>query len=367
MNCKTEKSAMRKELLLKLILNYNIFQIIIIFVDRKTILKIMFYFISSSQNPAFNLATEEYLLKNYNENFFFLYRNSLALIVGKHQNTLAEINLDKTHEEKIPVIRRLSGGGTVFHDAGNLNYCFITKGEKGKLVDFQQYSLPIIQTLQKLNVNAKFEGKSDLTIEGKKFSGNASHVFKDKILQHGTMLFSSDLNRLNQLLKVNPLKFKDRGIRSIRSRVTNISDYLSTPLSIETFANLIIEEIKLKHPKAIKFEMSKNDIEKIEHLMQEKYNNWAWNYGYSPNYSFEKLTNLQGGLILDVHMNVEKGIIRNLEISGNCINTTKISEFKNIIHGEYHDKTIIKQRLNNYNINLYFSKITLEQLLSSFF
>lgn len=254
----------------------------------------MFYFISSSQNPAFNLATEEYLLKNYNENFFFLYRNSLALIVGKHQNTLAEINLDKTHEEKIPVIRRLSGGGTVFHDAGNLNYCFIIKGEKGKLVDFQQYSLPIIQTLQKLNVNAKFEGKSDLTIEGKKFSGNASHVFKDKVLQHGTMLFSSDLNRLNQLLKVNPLKFKDRGIRSIRSRVTNISDYLSTPPSIEAFANLIIEEIKLMHPKAMEFELSKNDKEKIEHLMHEKYNNWAWNYGYSPNYSFEKLTNLQG-------------------------------------------------------------------------
>ena len=131
----------------------------------------MLYFISSSTNPVFNIACEEYLLKNHDDDFFFLYTNTPALTVGKHQNTLAEINLDKAEQENIPVVRRMSGGGTVFHDEGNLNYCFIKSGEKSKLVDFQKYSQPIIDTLQRLHVNAKFEGK-------KRFNDRWKEIFR---------------------------------------------------------------------------------------------------------------------------------------------------------------------------------------------
>ncbi|WP_461630757.1 lipoate--protein ligase [Labilibaculum euxinus] len=327
----------------------------------------MLYFISSSTNPVFNIACEEYLLKNHEDDFFFLYTNTPALIVGKHQNTLAEINLDKAEQENIPVIRRMSGGGTVFHDEGNLNYCFIKSGEKSKLVDFQKYSQPIIDTLQKLHVNAKFEGKSDLTIDGKKFSGNASHIFKNKLMQHGTMLFSSDLNRLNQLLKVNPLKFKDRGIRSIRSKVTNISEYLSHSMSIDNFAQLILTDLTTKFPDAKEFELSAIDIEKIEALMAEKYNNWEWNYGYSPNYIFEKLSNFSGGIILEVSMTVEKGIIKNLNLLGNCLVENHILDFKSLMIGQYHDKETVYKQINNLKINLYFKHITQKEILSAFF
>ena len=121
--------------------------------------------------------------------------------MAEHQNALAEINLDKCEEQGIEIVRRLSGGGTVFHDEGNLNYCFITNGKKGELINFRKYSQPVIDVLQSLNINAKFEGKSDLTIGGMKFSGNASHIYRNKVMQHGTMLFSSDLSRLNSLLK----------------------------------------------------------------------------------------------------------------------------------------------------------------------
>ena len=324
----------------------------------------MFYFISDSQNPAFNIASEEYLLKNYDEDFFILYCNTPVLVVGKHQNTLAEINLEQTNQENIPVIRRLSGGGTVFHDLGNLNYCFI---KKGKLVDFQKYSQPIIDTLQKLGVDAKFEGKSDLTIEGKKFSGNASHVYRNKVMQHGTMLFSSDLKRLNQLLKVNPLKFKDRGVRSIRSRVTNISDYLSSPLSIEEFANLIINNIKQEFCDATEFVLSDQDKLHIESLMKEKYENWEWNYGYSPNYKFEKLSNFPNGSILEVRMKIEKGIIKNVDLDGNCILFDQINTFENEIRNKYHSKNTIEQTLKDTNINLYFKNISTQEVLSAFF
>jgi lipoate-protein ligase A len=327
----------------------------------------MLYFISSSNNPAFNIATEEYLLKNYEDDFFFLYTNTPSLIVGKHQNTLAEINLEKAEEENIPIVRRMSGGGTVFHDEGNLNYCFIKKGDNEKLINFKKYSQPIIDTLQAINIDAKFEGKSDLTIDGKKFSGNASHIFKNKVMQHGTMLFLSDLKRLNQLLKVNPLKFKDRGIRSIRSKVTNISEYLTDSLSIEKFGQLILEDLKTKFPDAKQFELSPIDIEKIEVLMAEKYNNWEWNYGYSPNYTFEKLSNFPEGAILELSMKVEKGIIKNLEVFGNCLVENHISDFKTILIGKYHDKNTLYKTLKSLDLNLFFNKITDKEILSALF
>jgi len=327
----------------------------------------MLYFISSYNNPAFNIATEEYLLKNYDDDFFFLYTNTPALIVGKHQNTLAEINFIKAEKENVPVVRRMSGGGTVFHDEGNLNYCFIKKGDNGKLINFKKYSQPIIDTLQALNIDAKFEGKSDLTIEGKKFSGNASHIYKNKLMQHGTMLFSSDLKRLNNLLKVNPLKFKDRGIRSVRSKVTNISEYISGSMSIENFGKLIVQDLKMKFPDAQKFELSEIDIKKIESLMVKKYNNWEWNYGYSPNYIFEKLSNFSEGGILELNMKVEKGIIKNIELFGNCIIENQISSFKSKLVGKYHNKSTILQILKGLDLNLFFHKITDKELLATLF
>ncbi|WP_321279894.1 lipoate--protein ligase [Marinifilum fragile] len=327
----------------------------------------MNYFISNSNDPYYNLACEEYLLKNYDEDFFFLYINQDSLVVGKHQNTLAEINLDRVNEENIPVVRRLSGGGTVYHDFGNLNYCLIKKGEKGKLVDFKSYSSPIIQALQKLGVNAKFEGKSDLTIDGKKFSGNASHVYKNKVMQHGTMLFSSDLKRLNQLLKVNPLKFTDRGVRSIRSRVTNISEYLSSPISISEFANKVIQEFALTYPNSKLFTFSDEDITTIENLKTDKFQTWEWNYGYSPNYKFEKICNYPSGQILEIEMQIEKGIITELYISGNCIKTKDFHCFIETIKGSNHINSLIYSRLNDMDLDLYFNKLGSKELYQLFF
>ena len=355
-----------KKTLLKTILNKNLSQIIIIFVIR-TLQHIMNYYISDSQDPFFNIASEEYLLKMYDKDFFFLYINQPALIVGKHQNTLAEINLDKVEAENIPVIRRLSGGGTVFHDLGNLNYCFIKKGEKGKLVNFKKYSEPIINALQKLEVNAKFEGKSDLTIDGKKFSGNASHVYRNKVMQHGTMLFSSDLKRLNQLLKVNPLKFKDRGVRSIRSRVTNISDYLLHPISINQLAEHILSEIKNIYPTGSIFQLSDSDKQAINKLKEEKYKSLEWNFGYSPTYTFEKISNFSGGRILEIEMKVSKGRIESIELAGNCINKEAINEFYEHLKGVNHTKFAINKVISNNNVNLYFNNLSSSELLQVLF
>ncbi|MGZ2369160.1 lipoate--protein ligase [Ancylomarina sp. YFZ004] len=327
----------------------------------------MFYYISNSNQAAFNQATEEYLLKNFDENFYMLYRNKAAVIIGKHQNALAEINLDKCQEQGIEIVRRLSGGGTVFHDDGNLNYCFISNGTKGELINFRKYSQPVIDVLQSLNVNAKFEGKSDLTIDGMKFSGNASHIYRSKVMQHGTMLFSSDLSRLNSLLKVNPLTFKDRGIRSIRSRVCNISDHLSTPLSIDELQNKIIEHVQNLFPEVKSYELTEEDHQAIQKLMDEKYLKWEWNFGYSPKYKFERLISFANGYILEIELDIEKGRIVRAEILGNCIKMGNINELENKLINVPHHKESLLQELEQIDLNDYFLKIEIEDLIKAIF
>ncbi|RXQ95062.1 lipoate--protein ligase [Ancylomarina salipaludis] len=327
----------------------------------------MFYYISKSNQAAFNQATEEYFLKNFEENFYILYRNKAAIVIGKHQNALAEINLDKCEEQNIEIVRRLSGGGTVFHDEGNLNYCFISKGEKGELINFRKYSQPVIDVLQSLGVDAKFEGKSDLTIEGMKFSGNASHIYRNKVMQHGTMLFSSDLSRLNSLLKVNPLKFRDRGVRSIRSRVTNISEHLSTPLLIDELQNKIIRHVQSQFPEIKAYELTESDHEAIQKLMEEKYLKWEWNFGYSPKYKFERLIGFDNGNILEIELDIEKGRISKAEILGNCIKKEKIAELENNLISIPHHKESLIQVLSHLNMQDYFDQLETEELIHAIF
>jgi lipoate-protein ligase A len=190
-------------------------------------------------DPYFNLATEEFVLKNWDEDSFMLWRNAPSIIVGKHQNTLAEINVEYVKHNNIPVVRRLSGGGAVFHDLGNLNFTFIQNGKAERLIDFRKYTEPILEVLEKMGVAAKFEGRNDLTIGGRKFSGNAEHIWKTKILHHGTLLFSSHMSDLTQALNVDPLKFQDKAVKSVHSRVTNISEHLSEPMDVMYFASMI--------------------------------------------------------------------------------------------------------------------------------
>lgn len=321
---------------------------------------------STTHNPSFNLATEEYLLKNKQEDCFYLYINGPSIIVGKHQNTLAEINVDYVKNSNIDVIRRLSGGGAVFHDPGNLNFTFIKKGEKDQLVDFRKYTKPILDVLQNLGVNARFEGRNDLTIDGKKFSGNAEHVYKDKILHHGTLLFSSKLPDLSQALKVNPLKYKDKAVKSIRSRVTNINEHLAEPISLEVFEEKIMTHIRDMYTESRIYELTDEDKAAIQKLVDEKYGTWDWNFGYSPEYNFQKGIKTQGGHI-EINLDVNQGIIQKVKIFGDFFNTRDIAEIEQILIGTPHEYNHIREQLKSVDISQYFSKVTHEEFLNGLF
>lgn len=319
-------------------------------------------------DPAFNLAAEEYVLKNIHENCFMLWRNENAIIVGQHQNTLAEINVDYVKEKNIKVIRRLSGGGAVFHDLGNLNFTFIMNARAGeeKIADFKSYTQPILEVLQKLGVDARFEGRNDLTIDGKKFSGNAEHIHKDRILRHGTLLFSSVMNNLHMALKVNPLKYQDKAVKSVRSRVTNISEHLKVPMSVEEFRSHIMNHIMENFPGSRHYEFTPTDIERIEELVQQKYGTWEWNFGHSPGYDLQKAFKADGGFV-EIHMNVRKGLIQDVKIFGDFFNKHDISHIEELLKGTPHSEAALLERLSAVNFGEYFHNIPPQEFVKGMF
>jgi len=318
---------------------------------------------NQNTDPYFNLATEEYILKNLKENCFVLWRSKPSIIIGKHQNALAEINLNFVQEQKIPVIRRLSGGGTVFHDLGNLNFSFIQNIKVNEnLVDFKRYTKPIIEVLHNLGVDAKFEGRNDIMINGKKISGNAEHVFKKRVLHHGTLLFSSEISNLSQALKVNPLKYQDKGVKSVRSRVTNIIDHLEGKITVMEFYNKILNHITSSDTDAEIYELTNKDINQINQLVIEKYKSWEWNFGYSPKYNFEKSQPFSEGNI-NVQLLVEKGFIKDAKLTCNFLNENVVTEIERILKGVRHEPASVRKELQRFDLNYY----KIEQISTTFF
>ena len=326
----------------------------------------MLCILNNSTDPYFNLAAEEYFFSNFKDNIFMLWRNSPAIIVGKHQNTLAEINYDYVKENNIKVVRRMTGGGAVFHDLGNINFTFIETGESEKLVDFRKYVQPILDILLKLGVDAKFEGRNDLTIDGKKFSGNAEHVYKNRILHHGTILFSAKMSDLTKALNVKDVKFTDKAVKSVRSRVTNVSEHLKNPITALEFINLVFNHILEMYDDAVIYEISEQDKEKIEELVKNKYSTWEWNFGYSPEYNFDKSVRTDGGT-LEVSMFVENGVIQRLKFYGDFFTHKDISELEEAFCGVPHKEDEIKKIFESFKIDDYFLNINENDILKVLF
>ena len=287
----------------------------------------MLFINRNSTNPYINLATEEYVLKNFDDDCFMLWINEPCIIVGKHQNAIAEINIEYVKENNIPVIRRLSGGGTVFHDIGNLNFTFIKKENQQTNVDFKKFTQPIIDILNTLGLDAQHSNKSDITINGKKISGNAEHIWKNKTLHHGTLLFSSNISTLTEAIKVKLGVYHDKAVKSNRMEVTNISEYLKSPLSIIQFYDLIIDNIKSKYSDIHLYELTIDDLIKIEELIETKYNTWKWNFGYSPNYKVKNTINTNSGKTINIDLMIKDGLINEINLSGDYFD----DESKNIL------------------------------------
>lgn len=233
-------------------------------------------------DPYFNIATEEYLLKNFSEDIFMLWQNEPSVIIGKHQNVRAEINLDFVKDNNIKVVRRFSGGGTVFHDMGNLNLTFI---ETNNNVNFNKFTQEIIDILSQLGIKAESDARRAINIDGLKISGSAQCVHKDRVMFHATLLFSSDLSSLVTTLEAKTYKDDNKEntsrkvyVKSVKSPVTNISKYVPDSYSIEDFKNLIMNHFIKKNANNKVYTLDEQDIIRIQHLKERKYLTPEWNF-----------------------------------------------------------------------------------------
>lgn len=305
---------------------------------------------NNSTDAYFNLALEQYLLDSREDNIFMLWRNDKAVIIGKNQNAYAELDVDYVEKNNIKVVRRLTGGGAVFHDIGNINFSFIVPETERAVLDFARFTKPIIEALKSLGIeNVCLSGRNDIMIGGRKVSGNAQSSYNGKTLHHGCLLYSADLSMLTGALRVDPEKIKSKGIKSVRNRVGNIKDFLKTDMSVNDFMNYLENYVASETDSKV-INLTEEDIKKTQKLADEKYSTWDWNFGKSKEFSVQKKKRYDFGSVA-VDLTVEGGIIRGIKITGDFFGVRDVGEIENILTNTKFETEALKSRINDSFIN----------------
>ncbi|WP_449539362.1 lipoate--protein ligase [Ferdinandcohnia sp. Marseille-Q9671] len=316
-------------------------------------------------DPQINLAIEEFALKNLdiNETYLLFYINEPSIIIGKNQNTIEEINTQYVEENGIKVVRRLSGGGAVYHDLGNLNFSFITKDDGESFHNYKKFTEPVVEALHKLGVNAQLSGRNDIEAEGRKISGNAQFSTKGRMFSHGTLMFDSEIDHVVSALKVKKDKIESKGIKSVRSRVANISEFLTEKITIEEFRKILLQYIFKTDGDIPEYVLTEEDWKKIHEISKERYQNWDWNYGKSPKFNLQHTHRFPVGSI-DVRLEVQKGIIENCKIYGDFFGVGDVEEIETLLIGKRYEKSELQKALADVTVSHYFGKISKEEFIN---
>ena len=327
----------------------------------------MKYIVNTSNDPAYNIALEAYAFRELvnEDELFILWINRPAIIVGKHQNTIQEINKEYTDAHGIKVVRRLSGGGAVYHDLNNLNYTIISNKADEGAFDFKTFSQPVIATLADLGVKAEFTGRNDLEIDGKKFCGNAQAYYKGRMMHHGCLLFDVDMSVLGQALKVSKDKIESKGVKSVRARVTNIVDELPEKITVNEFSDKILEKMKEFYPDMTEYVLSEDELAKIQESYEKQFNTWDWTYGQSPEYTVERNVRYTAGKI-STYANVENSIIKSVKIYGDFFGIGDVSDIEDLLVGVPYEYEDVLAKLKTIDTTHYFSRMTTEEVAKAF-
>jgi lipoate---protein ligase len=315
-------------------------------------------------DPRINLAIEEYALKNLdiNETYLLFYINEPSIIIGKNQNSVEEINTEYVESNGIHVVRRLSGGGAVYHDLGNLNYSFITKDDGNSFHNFLKFTEPVIAALKQMGVNAELSGRNDILAEGRKISGNAQFSTRGRMFTHGTLLFNSEMDHIVSSLRVKKDKIESKGIKSVRSRVANISEFLTEKWTIEEFRSALLKFI-FQGQEVSEYVLTEEDWENIHQLSKERYKNWDWNYGKSPKFNLQHSHRFPVGQI-DVRLDVDKGVIENCKIYGDFFGVGDVSDIENKLKHVRYEKSELEAALKDVDTTFYFGNVSKEEFIN---
>ena len=313
----------------------------------------------NEHDPALNLALEEFVLRNAKteEDLFLFYINAPSIIIGRHQNTLEEINRDYVEQHGIHVVRRLSGGGAVYHDLGNLNFSFITGSQPENFRNFKKFTEPVIQALVQLGVPAELGGRNDILAGGRKVSGNAQYIANRRMVSHGTLLFSSDLSHVSEALHVQAGKITSKGIKSVRSRVANINEFIHQPMDIAAFRAHLLAHIYAGGG-VPEYHLSADDWAAVRRLADERYRSWEWNFGRSPDFNVEKRERFPGGEI-DARLDVQQGVIRSVKFYGDFFAEAETEALEQMLTGVRYTRDDISRILQGVAIERYFSGLDL--------
>ncbi|WP_426455048.1 lipoate--protein ligase [Paenibacillus sp. S-38] len=314
-------------------------------------------------DPALNLALEEYALRHLpaENDYLLFYINEPSIIIGKNQNTAEEVNREYVEEKGIHVVRRLSGGGAVYHDLGNLNFSFITRDDGASFHNYRKFTEPVIRALHELGVAAELSGRNDIQVGERKISGNAQFATRGRMFTHGTLLFDSHMENVASALKVNPLKIQSKGVKSVRSRVANISEFLKEPMTIAAFRAHLLRSV-FGGAEPAEYKLSEEQWEGVRRLAEERYRSWEWNYGLSPAFNLHKAARLSAGTF-DVRLDVEEGLIRGAAIYGDFFGVGDAKEVEAKLVGVRYDRGALQAVLEGIDLQHYFGAVSMEEFV----
>ncbi len=310
-------------------------------------------------NPKLNLALEEYALRNFSadNDYLLFYINEPSIIIGRNQNTLEEINHNYVEENNIHIVRRVSGGGAVYHDFGNLNFSFITNHDVKSLSNFKKFTAPVIKVLNNLGLDAELKGRNDIEVGEKKISGTAQFSTGKRMVSHGTLLLNTDLGEVVNALNVKMSKIQSKGHKSVRSRVANISEFLKNPLTIEEFRELVLKGLYEENEPFETYHLTPEQWKSVHQLKEEKYDTWDWNYGRSPKFNIQRNKRFSIGEI-DLRIFVEKGYIKDFKIFGDFFGKDPVEQLEQLLIGVRYKLEDITTVLKNIDLQEYFGDLS---------
>lgn len=313
-------------------------------------------------DPYQNLALEQWLMDHFDEDSFILWRTQKSIILGKNQNIYTEINLPYATTHPINIVRRATGGGTIFADDGNLMYTFISCNKAKDFTDFQKFTAPIINALQTLGVPAEFGGRNDLLVDGKKISGNAQCRYKNKVLHHGTLMYKVNTAELAHALNVRKIKLQGKGIQSVKSRVANICDYMTQQMDIEDFQEFLFKNVMDQVSDAVYYRLTDHEWQEVETIAKEKYRTDAWIYGLNPSFNLHKEKKFPGGLV-EAYLHVRNNRLVEVRIFGDFFADKEITAVEKVLLDTPYEQCAIRKRLAGLNIEEYLYNISIDQLI----